>query len=630
MTPTPATTSEIASSTANTSDGQPTEQPREQFSNDIQSRALEVLQSTFGYQSFRTGQEQVIEEVMLGNDVLVLLPTGGGKSLCYQIPALLLPGVTIVVSPLLSLMRDQVDALQTSGVAATFLNSSQTPQEQQQVCRALGDGKYKLLYVAPERLMQWDFLQALQDLPIDLIAIDEAHCVSHWGHDFRPEYRQMGQLKQHFPNTPMIALTATADLATRDDIVLQLAMQTPFVFKGSFDRPNIRYMQAQKYKPMDQIRRFINRQDGNGIVYCNSRKKTEQVSANLSSQGINAAAYHAGMDASIRDYVQRAFIRDDIDVIVATVAFGMGINKSNVRYVIHYDLPRSIESYYQETGRAGRDGMPAEALLLFDEKEVARNREWISLNPNEERKQVELQKFSAMVALGEAQTCRRQVLLNYFSEFSGESCGNCDICLDPPKRYDGTIDAQKVLSCIYRTGQKYASQYVIDVLRGKQLQAIVKATHNELPTFGVGKEQPDAYWQNIINQLIHQGLVRVDLTRHASLCLTEGARPILKGDVAQMLAVPRLNYVWDKKNEKLNTADYDRALFAKLKHLRKRIAEEDEVPPFVIFADLTLADMARHLPQNDADFLDINGVGQTKLRRYGERFIEAIRKHVEK
>lgn len=586
-----------------------------------------MLQDAFGYQEFRPGQEEIIDALIAKKDVLVLMPTGGGKSLCYQIPALMQEGLTIVVSPLLSLMQDQVDALKTAGISATFLNSTQSSQEQMQVCQDLAKGVYKLLYVAPERLMQPHFIESLQGIPIDLVAIDEAHCVSHWGHDFRPEYRQLGILKRYFPQVPIAALTATADLATRDDIVLQLGLQEPLVYKGSFDRPNIRYMQIAKYKPMEKLSRFVEDQEGSGIIYCNSRKKVEQLAQRLRERGIRCAGYHAGMEPEIRQRVQRQFIADDVDVIVATVAFGMGINKSNVRFVVHYDLPRSVESYYQETGRAGRDGMPSEALLFFDEKEVSRNQEWIKLNPNNDRVQVELQKFQAMVAFAESQTCRRQVLLNYFAEFNPHSCGNCDICLDPPKRFDGTSDGQKLLSCIYRLGQQHSSQYVIDVLRGKHLQAIQQAQHDTLSTFGIGKEQPDAYWASIINQLIHQGIVRVDVTRHSVLQLNEAARPILKGQSKLSLAVPKLNFVWDKAKEKTEL-NYDKALFAKLKHLRKKIAERDEVPPFVVFSDLTLAEMAAKQPQNDFDFLDINGVGQTKLQRYGEDFIALIEKHI--
>lgn len=590
------------------------------------SPALTTLQTVFGYSEFRAGQQAVIDAVINRRDVLVLMPTGGGKSVCYQIPALVLGGITVVVSPLLSLMQDQVDALLATGVAAALLNSSQSAEQQQLVCRGLAEGEYRLLYVAPERLMQAEFLRALQDLPIVLFAVDEAHCVSHWGHDFRPDYRQMGRLKRLFADVPIIALTATADLATRDDIVQQLDLRDPFIYQGSFDRPNIRYMQAQKYQPMQQIKRFIKHQDGPGIIYCNSRKKTEQVAAKLIAEGLHCAAYHAGLDTQIREYVQRSFIRDDLDVVVATVAFGMGINKSNVRFVIHCDLPRSIEAYYQETGRAGRDGLPAEALLLFDPKEVARNREWIGLNDNPERRRIELHKFNAMVAFAEAQTCRRQVLLNYFAEFSGNTCGNCDICLDPPKRYQGLQDAQKVMSCIYRLGQQFSSQYVIDVLRGKQLQALMQAQHHQIPTYGVGKQQADAYWLNIINQLIHQGLVRVDVTRHSALRLTEAARPILKGDRDLMLAVPRLNQIWERGG-KSAPENCDQKLLAKLKHLRKRLAEAQQVPPFVIFNDATLAGMARSLPETEDELLAINGVGHTKLQRYGEDFLQLIAKH---
>ncbi|MBU3005099.1 DNA helicase RecQ [Paraglaciecola arctica] len=589
--------------------------------------AQKILKHTFGYDHFRDGQAQVIAQVLQQKDVLVLMPTGGGKSLCYQIPAMLLPGLTIVISPLISLMKDQVDALLTYGVNAAYINSNLSAQEMLDVYRGMQDGKYRLIYVAPERLMQLEFIHRLQGLTISLIAVDEAHCVSHWGHDFRKDYRLLGQLKATFPYVPIMGLTATADLATRADITQQLNLQQPFIFKGSFDRPNIRYNQVTKYKATDQAIAFVKQQEGSGIIYCNSRKKVDDLSIALAKSGVNCAGYHAGLEGEIRDKIQRDFIQDKIDVIVATVAFGMGIDKSNVRFVLHFDLPRSIESYYQEIGRAGRDGMPAEALLLFDEKDAARIRQWISTGENVQRNNVELQKFAAMEAFGEAQTCRRQILLNYFAEYSAGHCGNCDICLDPPKAFDGTVDAQKVLSCVFRLKQSVASQYLIDVLRGKQLKRILENGHDKLSTFSIGKEKSDAFWHNVINQLIHRGFLRVDITQNAVLKLTEEARPILQQAQNLQLAVPRLSLDLGKKSQ-IAVQDYDRALFAKLKHLRKRIAEQDDVPPFVVFSDATLADMADKCPESEFDFLDIHGVGQTKLERYGERFIAAISKHL--
>lgn len=589
--------------------------------------ARQILKDTFGYDQFRDGQEQVIQQVLSAKDVLVLMPTGGGKSLCYQIPALVMPGVTIVVSPLISLMKDQVDALIANGVQAAYINSNLSSEQIFNIFKSMQDGQYKLIYVAPERLMHLDFIARLQSLEVSLIAVDEAHCVSHWGHDFRKDYRLLGQLKSQFPHVPVMGLTATADLATRADIAQQLQLEQPFTFKGSFDRPNIRYNQVTKYKATDQAVSFVKQQDGSGIIYCNSRKKVDDLALTLAKQGVNCAGYHAGLEGPIRDKIQRDFIQDRIDVIVATVAFGMGIDKSNVRFVVHFDLPRSIESYYQEIGRAGRDGMPAEALLLFDEKDAARIRQWISTGENPERNAVELQKFAAMEAFGEAQTCRRQILLNYFAEYSAGHCGNCDICLDPPKAFDGTIDGQKVLSCVLRLQQSVASQYLIDVLRGKQLKRIFENRHEQLSTYGIGKNQSDEYWHNIINQLIHRGLLRVDITQNAVLKLTEEARPVLKNQQELQLAVPRLSVNLGKKS-KFQVQDYDRALFAKLKHLRKKIAEQDEVPPFVVFSDASLADMADKCPESSFAFLDIHGVGQAKLERYGERFIEQISRHI--
>ncbi|MCW8091076.1 DNA helicase RecQ [Alteromonas sp. ASW11-130] len=589
--------------------------------------AITVLEQVFGYASFRPGQQEVIDNVVEGQDVLVLLPTGGGKSLCYQVPALVREGTAIVVSPLISLMQDQVQQLKESGVKAAFLNSSLSAENQQATIELLRSGKLDLLYVSPERLLQFSFLQLIKQLPLALFAIDEAHCVSHWGHDFRQDYRGLGTLKQQFPTTPIIALTATADTATQQDIVSQLALTSPFIFKGSFDRPNIRYRVMSKYKAFEQVSKYVKSAEGSGIIYCNSRAKVDDLYARLYRQGFKCAAYHAGMAADERELVLQQFLREKIDIVVATVAFGMGINKSNVRFVVHHDVPRSIESYYQETGRAGRDGLPADAMLLFNENDAARVRQWIEQGESPTQTPIEVQKFAAMESFAEAQTCRRQILLNYFSQYSDKPCGNCDICLDPPKLIDGIVMAQKVLSCILRLEQQASNQYVIDILRGKAHKRIQEAGHDQLSTYGIGKDNSDSYWHSIINQLIHKGLIRVDITAHAALRLTEAARPVLKGESELKLAVPRLEFKPEKEKKTLSV-DYDKALFKRFKHLRKTLADEHEVPPFVIFSDATLVDMAAKLPTSAAELLAVSGVGQTKLERYGAAFLQLINDYV--
>lgn len=587
-------------------------------------KCAKILKDTFGYAEFRAGQMEVIDKILNGQDALILLPTGGGKSLCYQVPALALEGITIVVSPLISLMQDQVQQLTAQGVKAAYLNSSQDAEESQQITEQLFRGELDLLYVAPERLLKSYFLNSLHRVKVSLIAVDEAHCVSHWGHDFRQDYRQLGRLKSQFQNVPFIALTATADHATQVDIQHQLQLDNPFVFKGGFDRPNIRYNLLAKYKGFDQVVAFVKQQDGAaGIVYCNSRAKVDDLTQRLQSAGIKCDAYHAGRYTATREFVQTQFLKDDLQVVIATVAFGMGINKSNVRFVVHHDVPRSVESYYQETGRAGRDGMPAEALLLFDERDAARIKQWISTGTAPDRYDIEMHKFEAMEAFAEAQTCRRQVLLNYFSDYREEQCGNCDICLDPPKLFEGTTQAQQALSCVYRLKQDTSVQYVIDVLRGKGIRKIIDNKHNELSTYGIGKDQSDNYWHNIIQQLIHQGLLRIDMTLSGILRINESARAVLKAERVVHLAVPKLSVDTSKRN-KAEPMNIDRQLFAKLKHLRKQIAEEENVPAFVIFSDATLADMTDKMPTDKNQFIGVTGVGQSKLERYGEAFITLI------
>ena len=593
--------------------------------------ALFVLKSVFGYQSFRKGQEEVINAALNGQDALVVMATGNGKSLCYQIPALCFEGLTLVISPLISLMKDQVDQLQANGIEADFLNSSQTLEQQQRVQNKLISGQLKLLYVSPEKVMTNSFFQLISYSKVSFIAIDEAHCISQWGHDFRPEYTQLGGLKASFPHAPIMALTATADYTTRQDILTHLNLENPHRYIGSFDRPNIRYTLEEKYKPMEQLTRFVLAQKGkSGIIYCNSRNKVERIAESLRNKGVSAAAYHAGMETALRERVQQDFQRDNVQVVVATIAFGMGINKSNVRFVAHFDLPRSIESYYQETGRAGRDDLPAEAVLFYEPADYAWLQKILLEKPETPQRQIEQHKLEAIGEFAESQTCRRLVLLNYFGEHRQTPCNNCDICLDPPKKYDGLVDAQKVMSTIYRVGQCFGAHYVIAVLRGMNNQKIIERQHDKLSVYGIGKDKSKEHWQSVIRQLIHLGFVQQVISElNPTLQLTESAKSILKGEEPLELAMPRISAISKIAHnpQRQSVANYDKDLFARLRFLRKQIADKENIPPYIVFNDATLQEMAQYMPTSNIEMLQINGVGSIKLERFGQPFMTLIQEH---
>ena len=587
-----------------------------------------TLRQVFGLHEFRPYQQEIIEGLIAGRDAFVLMPTGGGKSLCYQLPALLRPGVAVVVSPLISLMKDQVDALVANGVNAAYYNSSLEASAARETLARLHAGELDLLYVAPERLMSNGFIERLGEIDIALIAIDEAHCVSQWGHDFRPEYAALGALREHFPGVPLIALTATADPHTREDIVDSLVLTGARRYVASFDRPNIQYTVLEKHRPKDQLRRFLGTQSGEaGIVYALSRKRVEELAEYLQREGHAAAAYHAGLPADVRRDVQERFLRDDVRVVVATVAFGMGIDKPNVRFVVHYDMPRHIEGYYQETGRAGRDGLPSEALLLFGTQDVVMARMMLDKVADDDRRRIESHKLQSMVGFAESLICRRRVLLGYFGEQLDEDCGNCDVCRNPPERFDATEDARKALSCVYRVGQRFGVRHVVDVLRGADTDRVRNLGHARLSTYGIGADRSDAEWTSIMRQLIHRGLLTQDIANYSVLKLTEQARPLLRGEASLELAKPRIReQARDRKAPR--SADSldanDLTLFNQLRDLRKDIADRQGVPPYVIFGDVSLVEMSQRRPSNAQEFLAITGVGEVKLERHGATFLEAI------
>ena len=596
---------------------------------------LAPLKQFFGFASFRPLQEQIIRDALAGRDVFAVLPTGGGKSLCFQLPALVRPGLTVVVSPLIALMKDQVDALQSAGVAATYLNSSLAAGESRPRLRGLHLGEYRLLYVAPERLMLSGFLEDLKRWHVNLFAIDEAHCISEWGHDFRPEYRQLLALREIFPQVPMMGLTATATERVRADIVKQLHLKDPAVYVASFNRPNLTYRVAAKAGAYPQVLSYIRARRGeSGIIYVQARKTADSMAAKLCADGIKALPYHAGLAAAERSRNQEAFLRDEVRVVCATIAFGMGINKPNVRFVIHYDLPKNIEGYYQETGRAGRDGLPGECLLLFSSGDRIKQMRFIDEKPDPREREIARAQLEQMIHYAEIATCRREFLLGYFGEkfttpdagAAAPNCAGCDNCLAPRATWDGTVAAQKFLSCVYRIREKsgfgVGVQHVVEVLCGAETEKIRKFGHQELSTYNIGQEHSRTEWGAVGRELVRLGLLHQDAQKFNIVELTAAGMAALKA--RQKVTLTRPVAPTASQQPRAGEIACDEALFERLRALRKRLADERAVPPYIIFSDVALRQMARLYPANDRDFSRISGVGEKKLREFGEVFLGEI------
>ena len=585
---------------------------------------IQALQKYFGYSEFRHQQEAIIQHVLNGQDVLTLMPTGGGKSLCYQLPAVLMNGLTIVISPLIALMKDQVDSLNVNGIRAAFLNSSQSSNEQQLITDELKNNQIKLLYLAPERLFGSgsNLIIFLKSLPVCLIAIDEAHCISHWGHDFRPEYLMLAGLKNEFPKIPVIALTATADKLTQKDILEKLNLRNPAAFVSSFNRANITYRVIPKKNAFNQLLAFLEeRKDDSGIIYCLSRKSTEELAADLKSEGFAAEAYHAGMEHIDKARNQEAFLKDDIKIIVATIAFGMGINKSNVRYVVHVDLPKNIEGYYQETGRAGRDGLPSDALLLYSYGDANKLQRFARVEGNEGQSAIMLKKLDDMVNYSQLQTCRRQYLMQYFDEAFPDHCGSCDICLSEYEKFDATLIAQKALSAVARLQERFGSNYVIDLLRGSRSEKL-REEHKQFKTYGIGADVSRADWHRYLRELVTLGYLAVTDDAYPVLKLTAKSDAVLKGQQKVELIALQTN---EEKEAEL--VPYEAGLLSELKTTRRDIAMSENVPAYVIISDVALIEMATYLPQTLDELRLISGFGDIKLARYGREFLIPIKNY---